>query len=591
MGTNMIGLLRAARTGIRLSVQPVQIGNWPREDAISHLASDGQGGLWVAGLRGLAHWNGQSWAILNKATGLLDDSVLMVAPMPGGTAWISYPEIKGMTRVQRAGDRLVTLESLLPPHPLVQSPIVTMASRPGGDLWVGTSRGLLRWNGQSLERFGRHTGFPGEDCAQNGLWFDPNGDIWVGLSVGMVRGRPLLMANRQAPPPVALLEASTGTGRSILGKEGVQGVAWGERTLAFRYGPSGSLGTEDMSYQVRLVGLEDGWRNTTLPEARYPGLGAGMYRFEARSVNSMGEVGGVRAVAFEVLPPWWMRSWILALAGVSLLGIGFLAFRWRTALLRRRNEQLEALVKARTQELEVANESLREASLVDPLTGLYNRRYLTMTMPEESVRLHRIFRNHLDKGESPLGRNEDLILFLGDLDHFKRVNDTYGHGAGDLVLKETAQLLRGVSRTSDTLVRWGGEEFLLVAKRSDREKAHQIAEKFRQAIRNHEFVLPEGQRLRCTISVGYAAFPVLDHQPEAFTWEDTLLVADQCLYAAKHAGRDGWVGVHTPGPLDTAELGPRLRTNLESLVREGHIQMRSSFPEGEAFREREIFGS
>lgn len=591
MGTTSIGLLRATRQGIHLDVQPVKIGNWPREDSINRISPDGLGGLWVAGLRGIAHWNGRTWATLNKAAGLLDDSVLMVAPTSGGTAWISYPEIKGMTRIQRVGDRLVIQEVLLPPLPLVRSPIVAMVSGPGGDLWLGTSRGLLRWNGQRIERFGRHTGFPGEDCAQNGLWFDPNGDIWVGLSVGMVRGRLGLMGSRQAPPPVAMLEASAGNGRSLLEKDGLQRVSWGERTLAFRYGPSGSLGTEDMSYQVRLVGLEDVWRSTTLPEARYPGLGAGTYRFEVRAVNSVYETGKVRAVAFEILPPWWMRPWVLILAGLALMGLTFLAFRWRTTILRRRNEQLEALVKARTQELEVANESLREASLIDPLTGLHNRRFLTVIMPEESVRLHRVFRNLLENGESPLGRNEDLVLFLGDLDHFKRVNDTYGHGAGDRVLVETAQLLRRSSRTSDTLVRWGGEEFLLVAKRSDREKAHLIAEKLCKVLRAHEFVLPDGQRLRCTISVGYAAFPILDHQPEAFTWEDTLLVADQCLYAAKHAGRDGWVGVHTPGPLDTAELGPRLRGDLTNLVREGHIQMRSSFPEGEAFSGREPFGS
>jgi len=592
MGTTNIGLLRATRQGTHLDIQPVKIGNWPREDGISRISPDGLGGIWVAGLQGIAHWNGHAWATLNKASGLLDDSVLMVAPASGDSAWINYPEIKGMTRVQRTGDRLVVQETLLPPHILVQNPIVAMASGPGGKLWVGTSRGLLRWDGQHIERFGRHTGFPGEDCAQNGLWFDPNGDIWVGLSVGLVRGRPGLMGNRQAAPPVKMLEATAGSGRSLMEKTGLQQVPWGERTLAFRYGPSGSLGTEDMSYQVRLVGLEDAWRNTTVPEARYPGLGAGIYRFEVRTVNSVDDVGQVCAVEFRVLSPWWMRPWFLVLAGLALLALVFLAFRWRTEILRRRNDQLEALVKARTQELEVANDSLREASLIDPLTGLHNRRFLTMTMPEESVRLHRVFRNHLQKGESPLGRNEDLVLFLGDLDHFKRVNDTYGHGSGDLVLQETAQLLRGVSRTSDTLVRWGGEEFLLVAKRSDREKAHQIAEKLCQALRAHVFVLPDGQSLRCTISVGYAAFPILDQQPEAFTWEDTLQVADQCLYAAKHAGRDGWVGVHTPGPLDTAELGPRLRVDLESIVRDGHIQMRSSFPEGAAFSGREItFGN
>ena len=180
------------------------------------------------------------------------------------------------------------------------------------------------------------------------------------------------------------------------------------------------------------------------------------------------------------------------------------------------------------------------------------------------------------------------MLFRADLDHFKRINDTYGHAAGDQVLRETAQTLRTVCRTSDTLVRWGGEEFLLVAKRSDRGQGHLIAEKLCQAVRSHEFILPDGRVLHCTLSLGYAAFPILDQHPEAFTWEDTLQVADQCLYAAKHAGRDGWVGVHTPGPLDNPELAPRLRVDLEGLVREGHIQVRSSFPGGSVFQGRDI---
>jgi len=593
IGTTRIGLLRASRKGTQLEMAPVRIGTWPQVDAISRICPDGRGGIWVGSLQGVAHWDGRTWATLNKASGLLDDSVLMVAAVPGGNAWVSYSETKGMTRVHRKGNRLEVQESLLPPHVLVRSPIIGLLCQPGGsDLWISTSRGLLRWDGQQVERYGRHTGFPGEDCAQNALWFDPNGDIWVGLSVGLVRGRLNLMRERQTPPPARLLEASRSDGRSLLLESGLQRVPWGQRTLAFRYGPKGSVGTEDLSYQVRLVGLEDAWRNTTLPEARYPGLGIGTYRFEVRTINAMDVTSAICALDVKILSPWWLRPWFLILLGLALVGAAFWAYRWRTEFLRRRNEHLEALVKARTQELEVANGALREASLIDPLTGLHNRRFLTMTMPEESVRLHRVFRNHLQKGESPLGRNEDLVLFLGDLDHFKRVNDTYGHGAGDLVLQETAQLLREVCRTSDTLVRWGGEEFLLVAKRSDREKAHLIAEKLCQALRAHEFVLPDGQSLRCTISVGYAAFPILDQQPEAFTWEDTLQVADQCMYAAKHAGRDGWVGVHTPGPLDTAELGPRLRVDLEGLVRDGHIQMRNSFPEGAAFSGQEItFGN
>jgi len=588
IGTGSAGLLRGTRKGLSLEFEPVSIGAWPQATGITRITSDGHGGLWVTSNQGLAHSNGKSWATLGKASGLPDNNMLMVVPMPGGEAWASFTEVTALVRVRRQGEKLELLETLRPPHPLLKSPVVTLMKGPGEILWLGTSRGLLRWDGKRVERYGRHSGFPGEDCAQNGIWFDPNGDIWVGLSVGLVRGRIGLRQGDQTPPGAEIFQALRGDGKSIREEKTQALVPWGARTLTFTYGPSGSLRTEDLDYQVRLVGLEDAWRETSLPEARYPGLGAGFYRFEVRTVNSVGETGAPRMLSVEILAPWWMRSWFLVLSGLALLALGYRIYTWRTELLRRRNAQLEALVKARTQELETANQSLREASLIDPLTGLHNRRFLTMTMPEEEVRLHRMFRTYLMRGESPLNQNEDLILFLGDLDHFKHVNDTYGHAAGDTVLQETAKVMRSVCRTSDTLVRWGGEEFLLVAKRSDRDKANLIADKLCQAFRSHDFVLPDGRVLHCTISVGYAAFPILGQNPEAFTWEDTLQVADQCLYAAKHAGRDGWVGVHTPGPVDAVALAPRFRVDLEGLVREGHIAVRSSFPEGMAFAGQDI---
>ncbi len=588
VGTTSAGLLRATRKGTSLTFQPITIGNWPRLDSIQRIISDGHQGLWVAGSHGLAHWNGQTWVTLDKSSGLPEDTALTIAAMPNGEAWASFTEAIALVRIRRQGERLELLETLRAPHPLLKNPIITMISQLDGILWLGTSRGLLRWDGHRVERYGRHTGLPGEDCAQNALWFDPNGDVWVGLSVGLAKGRLALRTGDQTPPPAQIFAARRGDEQSVLVDKADRLIPWAFRTLTFNYGPKGSLRTEDLSYQVRLIGIEDRWRDTTLPESRYPSLGAGVYRFEVRTVNSVGETGGLSSVDFRILAPWWLRPWFLVLAGLLVVGLSLLGFRWRTQLLRRHNLQLEALVHARTLELEIANSSLLEASLIDPLTGLHNRRFLSMTMPEEEIRLHRMFRNYLQKGENPLNRNEDLVLFLGDLDHFKHVNDTYGHAAGDLVLQQTAQVLRGVCRTSDTLVRWGGEEFLLVAKRSDREKAHQIAEKLCQAMRYHTFVLPDEQTLHCTMSIGYAAFPILDQHPEAMTWEDTLQVADQCMYAAKHAGRDGWVGMHTPGPVDAPDIASRFRVDLESLVREGQAQISSSFPEGRAFGGRDI---
>lgn len=556
---------------------PVAVPGWEKEHSVTALARDGQGGLWVGGSAGLAHWDGQSWAVLPRSA--LEDGIMGLASTGPGEAFFCYRGTPGIEAVRREGKVLVrTPRSAMPPA-LGNLSALSLLKDGTGALWVGTPQGLLRWDGVRLERYGRRAGFPGEDCAQNALWVDPDGDVWVGLSTGLAHGQAALRRGPQLVPPVRLLEAKDGRGATLLGRPHVD-IPWHARTLDFRYAPTGSPWTEGLSYQVRLVGLEDAWRDTRQDEARYPGLGPGSYRFEVRSVLAVtGETGPVTSLALRILPPWWLRPWFLVLAPLALAGLVLLGVRLRTAHLRRSNARLEALVHARTADLEKANLALQEASLVDPLTGLRNRRYLMATMPEEQNRIRRVFRSYLDRGENPLGRDEDMVLLMVDLDHFKHVNDTYGHAAGDRVLQQVGLVLRCASRDSDTLVRWGGEEFLLVAKRTVRGQAETIARHLCQAMRQHVFYLDDLSEIACTCSVGFVAFPILEEAPELFSWEDALEVADQCLYAAKHAGRDGYVGVHTPGPRDPQALGERLLSDLRGLLREGKIALYSSYEE------------
>jgi diguanylate cyclase (GGDEF)-like protein len=98
-------------------------------------------------------------------------------------------------------------------------------------------------------------------------------------------------------------------------------------------------------------------------------------------------------------------------------------------------------------------------------------------------------------------------------------------------------------RSSDHIVRWGGEEFLLVARFIDRNDAPALAEKIRLAVAAHEFLIPGGQVLRKTVSIGFATFPGMPGRPSALTPESLQRLADAALYAAKHTWRDAWVGV------------------------------------------------
>ena len=189
--------------------------------------------------------------------------------------------------------------------------------------------------------------------------------------------------------------------------------------------------------------------------------------------------------------------------------------------------------------LSVANIRLREAlrsqSIKDPLTGLYNRRYLTEMMEREIRRAVR--------AEQSLG-----ILML-DLDHFKRFNDTYGHDAGDTILRETAAFLIKSIRVEDTVCRYGGEEFVIILPTADLNSAHARAERIRSRLREM-IVLHQGQSLgMITVSVGVAALPEHGTSPK-----ELLEAADAALYAAKREGRDRVVNAELPALADESSL-------------------------------------
>jgi len=213
--------------------------------------------------------------------------------------------------------------------------------------------------------------------------------------------------------------------------------------------------------------------------------------------------------------------------------------------------QLEATLKT----LRATQERLEEASLSDPLTGLRNRRFLLQHLDADtgiSLRRHEDARRQLPYIPPEEG---DLLFFLVDIDHFKSVNDQHGHAAGDQVLMQMCERLREVSRESDYLVRWGGEEFLMVARHSDRRDAGLIAERIRAAVDGQPFVLEQGQSLHKTCSIGFAAFPFLSAEPGRLGWAEVVELADQGLYRAKRTGRNRWVGLAAADGLPTPPGG------------------------------------
>lgn len=181
------------------------------------------------------------------------------------------------------------------------------------------------------------------------------------------------------------------------------------------------------------------------------------------------------------------------------------------------------IVRKATRELQRAQITLTKMATTDVLTGLFNRNHLMRRLKEESSRLKRV-------RETPPGPS--LALIMLDIDHFKRVNDTYGHPAGDAVLQEVGRRLAKIKREYDVLGRYGGEEFLFALPGTDLSGARVVAERLRKAVRCQPFLI-DGKELQVTVSLGLAVVQDGEENCEA-----ALKRADEGLYAAKRAGRD-----------------------------------------------------
>jgi diguanylate cyclase (GGDEF)-like protein len=195
-------------------------------------------------------------------------------------------------------------------------------------------------------------------------------------------------------------------------------------------------------------------------------------------------------------------------------------------------------------ELANANHELLDASVTDQLTGVRNRRFFANSIEGDAQQVLRSFTSN----PSTDLRNRDLVFYLIDVDHFKKVNDQFGHKIGDEVLIEVARRINSAARLSDAVIRWGGEEFLLLSRYTDRKEAHILANRVLDAVGSKPYSVKAGAAdLRITCSIGWAAFPWTEAEPKLVSHDQVLLVADYALYQAKGSGRNRAVGLLPAG--------------------------------------------
>ena len=469
-----------------------------------------------------------------------------------------------------------------------------MAEDNAGFLWEAGIRGITRaalsemrqvQNGSAKtayaemilnERGDRRSGEQGYCCngAGNSKGFmDTAGVLWLPSRDGVVTLDTLGVAKNMTAP-TAVIERlrvhdkwqDVRAGHSLKLPNDARDLAFEFTALSFQDPASVVL-------RYRLHGYDKDWRELAAGASRsvnYTNLPAGTYTFEIKASNNADVWNKSPAkLDFSIAPLFWETSWFVGLVAALLLGTVYGGYRLQRRKHERQRAELEQQVAERTQQLHVANLALELASQTDPLTGLHNRRYLSNQIPADLAFYERETRRS--------GGQENTLLFaLVDIDHFKKVNDTHGHKAGDRVLQQVSEVLRRQVRTGDYLVRWGGEEFLLVCRPSTRQFVPVLGERIRRAVAEHSFDLGDGVHISLTCSIGLAESGLYLNGQQSVGWEQLVELADAALYWTKANGRDGWSALRPQPNVDFTELIEKLHLGAQIMIDTKRVVLISS---------------
>jgi diguanylate cyclase (GGDEF)-like protein len=489
-----------------------------RDHTIYSLARDRRGRLWV-GLKcgGVLIYDGHTVEHLNAANGLTSQSVWQIALHPDGSMWVAS-DGEGVFRVHDGVIRHYTSRD-----GLIDNSVWQVLCDRQGDVWLFTSHGLDRFDGRHFRHYDRSDGLIAIEGSSSAALQDSTGEIWFGTGIGLARFMPQEERTNAVPPTVLVEKVESGELGSL--RSGCHIAARGG-VVSFHFAALSFRDTAAVRYRYRFVGLGGRW---TQPSAEasvsLAGLAPGAYVFEVIGSNDDGVYSPAPArFAFVVDPLFWQTWWFRSALAVALAAALCAFYRWRTRRLKADRRRLELAVTERTAELNRANGRLRTLATTDELTGVANRRHFQQTF-EAQIRSH-----------SRSQPAESLSLLLLDIDHFKQVNDIYGHPAGDSVLVLVAERLQAQVRVTDLVARYGGEEFAVILPATNRAGAAVMASKLNAAIRGMSFE-ETGLPLRVTVSVGTVTTKVFGSDVDAIV-QRLLQQADEALYRAKDEGRD-----------------------------------------------------
>lgn len=494
-------------------------------DAVISIFSDDSDSLWmVSRFSGLYRLDRTTGLISRYHSGedslpqLPTDVLLCLEKVNEHQFWVCTNQGLFFMDLKQNRTELYQVEQGLP-----DNRVVAINAQEPGSVWASTKRGLAQ-----LDLETKTIRFFADKANMNALLLETralnrtaSGQFWLGTSAGLYHFIPSEMQDYQfnAPMVISKLKADQKlwqTPESSEQKPVLLPVNTKEISIQFSF--LEYYFTEGHQYEYRFSGSQQGWifighQN----QVSFNHLPAGSYSFEVRN-SQQHSVQNVAKLYFVIPAPLWQdkRLWIFV-SLLTLLAI-WLIWQLRIRTLHQQNSRLNQLVRQRTTDLEQANLALNQQARTDFLTQLPNR----LAFSEQFELLQR----------QALRQNSAFTLVLLDIDHFKSINDTYGHEAGDLVLAKVAQSLSQRLRQRDVLARWGGEEFILLLPETPAQGALIVCEELRQALMQMN-ILYQNKRITVTATLGLAQLNEL--HLELNRWQSA---ADIALYQGKKTGRN-----------------------------------------------------
>lgn len=486
------------------------------QQRFSDLCIDAKGRIWTAADDGL-FLRDSGWHRIDTGTSGINANTIAVDQQ--GDVW-AVGAAQNLARLRIDGYRVVKADRIGRP-PLLSQQVVSLLVDSRGWLWAGQDAGVSVFDGQAWRSYTQDDGLIWNDTDSFALTEDSDRSIWIGTSGGLShlitpRNAPMGMLQAPAFSKVTYGNKALGNGTS---------VRWSSSALEISTALLSFRGTQDEALRYRLIGSsESDWEQTRDAVVHFQHLAPGNYKFEVAQADQAGHpTSPVASFSFRITPLWWqMRELRITLA---LMGCVIMTGIWqqRMGSLVRQKRHLETSVKLRTIDLEKekgeltrTREQMRHFAEHDDLTGLWNHRIIVERLRIEVDRSKR--------------EGLPVSIILADLDYFKRINDTYGHPAGDDVLKEASATFQSLVRTYDWVGRYGGEEFLLIFPGAGYVHARQRADELRVAIQNAP-VRHGDNTIALTASFGVASGFPSSH-------EDLIREADEALYRAKNNGRN-----------------------------------------------------